>query len=117
MPPSSDNPLAGALGEELQALAASGLARTFKAGDFIFTAGDPGDGFYLVESGRVLISATVGDDEPRVLATIGPGDFFGEMAVLDDAPRSANAQAESDTQARFLSRDELLQLLDRRPRL
>src|SRR5882724_6159468 len=115
MPPSSDSPLAGALGEELQALAATGMSRSFKAGDFIFTAGDPGDGFYLVESGRVLISAVVGDNEPRVLATIGPGDFFGEMAVLDDAPRSATATAEVYTRTLFVERPRLLKLLKRRP--
>jgi signal transduction histidine kinase len=55
--------------------------------------------------------------EQRVLATIGPGDFFGEMAVVDDAPRSASAIAEKDTRAFFLGRDKLLGLLGRRPEL
>jgi signal transduction histidine kinase len=112
-----EKPMAGSLGGELQTYAQAGVLRDFRAGDVIFSAGEPGDGFYLVESGSVQICAVVGDNEPRVLATIGAGDFFGEMAVLDDAPRSATARAAVDTKARFLSRDELLQLLDRNPRL
>lgn len=108
---------AGVLGEELQTLEGAGQSRLFAAGQTIFSAGDPGDGFYVVEAGRVEISAVVGNNEPRVLATIGPGDFFGEMAVLDDAPRSATARAETDTRTFFLSREQLLSLLDRRPRI
>ncbi|HVS51824.1 MAG TPA: ATP-binding protein [Opitutaceae bacterium] len=117
MPTSDAKRFAGALQEELQALHQAGQMRKFRAGEIIFSAGDPGDGFYVVDSGQVQISAMVGQNEPRVLATIGPGDFFGEMAVLDDAPRSATARADGDTVATFLSRAELLELLDRRPRL
>lgn len=70
-----------------------------------------------MDSGAVRISAVVGQNEPRVLATIGPGDIFGEMAVLDDSPRSATATAEVDTKAIFLRRDLLLQLLEQQPQL
>lgn len=117
MAPSPDQRFSGVLGEELQALKSAGQHRNFSAGQLIFTAGEPGDGFYVIETGRVQISAVVGANEPRILATIGPDDFFGEMAVLDDAPRSATARAETETTALFLSREELLLLLDRRPRL
>jgi len=103
--------------DELRALKAVGIHREFPAGAVIFSAGDPGDGFYLVESGRVRISATVGDQETRLLAMIGPGDFFGEMAVLDDAPRSATAITEVATGTIFLGRDEFLRLLDQQPQL
>ena len=92
-----------------------GQIRVFPVGGVIFKAGDPGDGFYVVESGRVRISAVVGQNEQRVLATIGPGDIFGEMAVVDDAPRSATATAETETKTVFFARDKLLQLLSRRP--
>lgn len=103
--------------DELRALKAVGVRRDFPAGAAIFSAGDPGDGFYLVESGRVRIAAEVGGQEARLLATIGPGDFFGEMAVLDDAPRSAAATAETATGTIFLGRDEFLRLLDQQPQL
>ena len=107
----------GNLSTQLRALVPSGSACAFSAGEIIFSAGDPGDGFYLIESGSVRISAVVGDNEPRVLARIGPGEFFGEMAVLDDAPRSATATAETETSAFFIDREQLLTLLERQPQL
>ena len=102
---------------ELRALDRTGRPCRFAAGEVIFSAGDAGDGFYIIDRGRVDISASVGESETRVLATIGPDDFFGEMAILDEAPRSATARAEVETDATFYSRDELLQILDQRPRL
>lgn len=108
---------AGVLSEELHALESQGHARTFRPGEIIFSAGDPGDGFYVVESGRVRICALLGSQEQRTLALIGPGDYFGEMAVVDDAPRSASAIADTETKAFFLSRDTLLRLLQERPQL
>lgn len=112
-----ENIFAGVLGEELAALEPEGHLRSFKAGEVIFSAGDAGDGFYVVEKGRVRICVVVGHSEPRTLAMIGQGDYFGEMAVIDDAPRSATAIADVDTVALFLGRDKLLQLLQRRPQL
>jgi signal transduction histidine kinase len=104
------NPFIRALSEEFDAIQSQGGIRRFKAGDVIFAAGDEGNGFYVVESGEVRISAPVAGGELRSLALIGAGDFFGEMAIVDDAPRSATATI-------FLSSDTLLQLLERRPRL
>src|SRR5688572_20071689 len=113
----SESSFSGALGGELQKLANPAHIRRFSAGQVIFAAGDKGDGFYVVQTGSVEIFADVGNNETRVLARIGRGDFFGEMAVLDNAPRSAGARAEVDTKTIFLSRGELLLLLDRRPEL
>lgn len=114
---SSATQFVGVLSKELQAIESQGHARTFRPGEVIFSAGDPGDGFYVVESGQVRISAAVGQNDQRTLAMIGPGDFFGEMAVVDDAPRSATATAETATKALFLGRDRLLDLLQHRPEL
>lgn len=108
---------AGLLGDELAALRTTGHVRHFPAGTTIFSAGDPGDGFHVVESGRVQISAALGSGELRPLATIGPGECFGEMALLDDAPRSAAAIAEIPTQTLFLNRADFLSLLQARPTL
>lgn len=115
MAASSEKPAHGLLSAELRDLRSEGDASAFRAGEVIFNAGEPGDGFYLVESGRVSISAVVGGNAPRTLASIGPNDYFGEMAVLDDAPRSATATAEVDTTVLFIRREKLLELLERRP--
>lgn len=107
----------GLLPEELQAIKRSAQHRTFRAGEVIFSAGGPGDGIYLVETGRVQISAVVSNSEPRTLAVLGPDELFGEMAVIDDAPRSATARAEVDTSTLFLSSEQLPALLESQPRL
>ena len=107
----------GVLNEELRSLGRAAHVRRFRAGEIIFSAGDAGDGLYLINSGRVQISAVVGNGESRVLATIGADDYFGEMAVIDHAPRSATARAEGETAAIFLSHEEFLGLLEHRPQL
>ena len=108
---------AGLFGAQLHLPGNTARLRRFRTGEIIFSAGAPGDGFYVLESGHVQISAVVANNETRVLAVIGPGDFFGEMAVLDDAPRSATARAEDEAEAYFIGREELLQLIDQKPRL
>ncbi len=105
------------LGPELRLLEREAQVRTYQPGEIIFSAGDEGDGFYVIVSGRVRISAVTSAQESLSLASIGPGDFFGEMAVVDDAPRSATATAVTKTRTHFVERRKLLQLLERRPRL
>jgi signal transduction histidine kinase len=106
-------------------LAESDLARlrevtrekSFAADQTIFSEGDAGDGIYFVKEGLVKISAMVGHGDLRVLSRILPGGLFGEMAVLDNQPRSASACTEEPTTVYFIGRVELEQLLDRTPRL
>jgi signal transduction histidine kinase len=102
---------------ELQTLQGVAKEISFPAGQQIFKEGDTGDGLYVVQDGLVQISALIGQGERRVLSRVGPGDFFGEMAVLDNEPRSASASAEIDTRVYFVPRDALLQMLERSPRL
>jgi diguanylate cyclase len=64
----------------------------FETGEVIFREGDPPGTAYLVESGRIEVSIRQGDAR-IVLSFLGAGDLLGEMAVLDDAPRSAQARA------------------------
>lgn len=100
---------------EFQDLQKTAELRAYEAGEVIFSQGDPGDGFFYVEDGEVEISARVGDDDYRVFARIGPGEIFGEMAVLDDGPRSATARANGPTKAYFIGREELFRILQNNP--
>ncbi|MDR1931912.1 MAG: Crp/Fnr family transcriptional regulator [Spirochaetales bacterium] len=68
------------------------FAVIFQAGDLIFSEFEPGDSFYLIQSGRVQISKVMGDIE-KTIDILYPGEVFGEMAILEEAPRSANAVA------------------------
>jgi CRP/FNR family transcriptional regulator, cyclic AMP receptor protein len=66
------------------------FGRDFEAGTVLFEEGQPGDYMYVVQHGEVEIRRQVGETE-RVLAVLPPGEFFGEMAILNGRPRSATA--------------------------
>jgi signal transduction histidine kinase len=102
---------------ELSLLRHAQQLREFKAGEIIFKEGDRGDGLYIVGEGQVQISALLSGTERGVLAKLGPGEFFGEMAVLDDEPRSATASAEGDVKLYFIPREKVLEMLENSPRL
>ncbi len=68
------------------------FAVTFQQGDIIFSEYEPGDNFYLIQSGRVQIMKIMGDIEKNI-DILQPGEVFGEMAILEDSPRSASAIA------------------------
>jgi CRP-like cAMP-binding protein len=71
------------------------FGREFPKGQVLFRDGEPGREMYVVQSGRVNITKAVRDSE-MVLATLGPGEFFGEMAILSNKPRSAGAVMAED---------------------
>jgi signal transduction histidine kinase len=113
-----DNRLFSALtSQELQLLRQQCVERELPAGTEIFKEGDPGDGIYVIRSGEVQISALIEQKDRRVLGRLGPGDFFGEMAVLDREPRSATATAEQPTSLYFIPRESMLATLETSPRL
>ena len=113
-----DNRLFSALDSaELQLLRQQSVERELPAHTEIFKEGDPGDGIYVIRSGQVEISALIEQKERRVLGRLGPGDFFGEMAVLDSEPRSATATTNQPTSLYFIPRQSMLALLETSPRL
>ena len=91
--------------------------KSLQPGEYVFQEGDAGDGFYFIIRGKIQISARFGDNQRRVFAAFGPGEFFGEMAVLDDAPRSADAIAEEASDVYFVPRERLAEILERNPKL
>jgi CRP-like cAMP-binding protein len=70
----------------------SRFARDFAPGEIIFSEYEPGDNFYMIQSGRVELVKMFGQVE-KILDIIGPSEMFGEMAILESAPRSATAIA------------------------
>jgi signal transduction histidine kinase len=103
--------------EELAALRRVAQEKTYPAGQDIFREGDPGDGVYVVKDGVVEIYALPDRKTRRVFSQVGPGDIFGEMAVIEHRPRSAAASAARDTQVYFIPRAEMLSLVERSPGL
>jgi len=102
---------------ELSALRRVAREQTFKAGQEIFKEGDDGDGVYVVQDGRVEISGLVDQKVRIVFSQVGPGDIFGEMAVLDNKPRSACAVVREAATVHFIPRAEMLALVERSPAL
>ena len=100
---------------ELQALQCIAQQRRFTAGQEIFHEGAPGDGVYFVKNGLVAISS--GTSDRRVFSRLGPGEIFGEMAVIELRPRSATAAAMQETEVYFLPRGEMLAFIERSPGL
>jgi len=108
---------AGLAAEELAGLAAHLHRRRYAKGQVVFVQGDPGTSLYVIEEGRVRISRVSPDGRELVLAVLGPGDFFGEMSLLDGEPRSADAAAQDDCQLLLLPREGFLRFVERHPQM
>jgi uncharacterized membrane protein len=83
----------------------------------IFRNGDPGDAMYLIDVGKVRISITDADGSVVILAELGAGDFFGDMALLDGQGRSANAVATENARLAKLTRNDFLSFMRSEPRV
>jgi CRP-like cAMP-binding protein len=101
--------------DELRAMARTLRARRFRRGEVLFHEGDPGDALFVVASGAVKVVVPSEDGEEAILATLRRGDFLGELALLDGAPRSASAVALEATEALALPRDQFLALVATEP--
>lgn len=104
------------MGEDaLRAMARTLRARRFRRGEVLFHEGDPGDALFVVASGAVKVAVPSEDGEEAILATLRRGDFLGELALLDGAPRSASAVALEATETLALPRDQFLALVATEP--
>ena len=95
----------------LERVAVGMRSRRFRRGEVIFHLGDPGDALFVIVSGDVKISLPSETGEEAILATLGPGTVFGELALLDGAPRSATATALGPTETVVLPRDRFRELI------
>jgi CRP-like cAMP-binding protein len=96
--------------QEIEAIEAVAQEHVYEPGQIIVTQGTPGQAFYTVISGRVEIVR-----DGKSLGAFGPGDFFGEMSLLDQAPRSATIRALETTKCLMLSSWDFRALLEKHP--
>jgi CRP-like cAMP-binding protein len=85
------------------------------AGEFLFHAGDPGDGCYRVEHGLLKVSMNAASGTERILAIVGPRGIVGELSTLDGLPRSASVAAVRDSTLTFISRAAFATFADDHP--
>jgi len=100
---------------ELRILEQNVYLRRYTDGEPVFKEGDPSLGMYVVKGGAVDIVRQVRADQPMCLATLTPGDFFGELGLIDDAPRSASAVARGATEAIGFFKPDLMRLVHQKP--
>lgn len=93
------------------------IERRYLARATIFEEGSVGEYMYVIREGQVKVSKMSDDGREKVLEMLGPGDFFGEMALLDRAPRSASVKATTDCVLLALSRNDFIALLRRNPEI
>jgi CRP/FNR family cyclic AMP-dependent transcriptional regulator len=102
-------------GEDRRALAEVVDLVRLNQGETLFRAGEPGESLYLVRAGEVELYIQDNVGQKITLDTAAPGDFFGEIALLDAGPRTATAVALSEAELIELDRDDLLLLFQRKP--
>ncbi len=95
----------------LRELAMIASEESYRLGDVIFKEGDAGGALYLILEGKVRISREVSGMGEEALAVLGPGDAFGEMALIDEFPRSADARVHERCRLLVISKDALEDLL------
>jgi CRP-like cAMP-binding protein len=92
------------------------FTRTFEAGEMIFSEFEPGEAFYLIQEGRVELVKVIGDVE-KTLAILQPNEMFGEMAILENSPRSATAIALDRVQVLEFNRQNFEILISGNPQI
>lgn len=96
--------------KELEHIARSLKERAYEPGAIIVKEGDPGLGFFLITQGRVVVSHS-----NHAIRELGPGEFFGEMALMEERPRSATVTAKERTNCLQLVRWDFRALLKENP--
>ncbi len=99
---------------ELRSVAAIVHKREYKAGEPVFYQGDPGLGMYIIREGEVAIRIAEREGEDKELAILTDGDFFGELALLDESPRSASAICKTDCSLIGFFRTDLFELIEQK---
>ncbi len=103
--------------EEIDDLTAVAQIKKLEKDNTIFHAGDPADAVFVVASGRVKVVITSSDGKEFILTVLGAGQVFGEMALLESAPRSASVVTLSAVEVLVINRADFQRLLESSPRI
>ena len=99
--------------EDLETISSLLIERRFPKNKTLVEEGLPGDFMYVIREGRVKVTKLSGDGREKILEMLETGDFFGEMSLLDSAPRSASVKALTDVRILALARNDFLNVLQR----
>jgi small-conductance mechanosensitive channel/CRP-like cAMP-binding protein len=102
--------------DELSQLVCASRSHTYAPGEIIIRAGDEGDSMFVVHHGNVAVQVS-DNGQPRTVATLGEGDFFGEMALFTGEPRSAHVVAAEETEVLEISHEAMKSVFDSNPQL
>ncbi len=107
----------GCTHDDFELLSGLFVERKVSANTTIFSEKMPGEALYIIKSGEIRISLMAGEGEEVGLLQLGPGDFFGEIALLQESSRAVTARSETAAEVIMLSRKDFLALLDLDPRV
>lgn len=101
--------------QHLEQIADASVVRTFKRNSIVITEGDRSSSLYVILSGevKVFVSDSVGNI--NIVNRLGPGDYFGELSLIDEEPRSASVEAISRCQISILARSHFIQYIEQHP--
>ena len=103
--------------KEIEILASLFYEKKLSSGKTVFVEQMPGESLYLIKSGRVKISKLISEGDEKILVTLNPQDVFGEMAILDGAPRSATARVEDDAVLLSIKKSDFEKLCEAKPKV
>jgi len=103
--------------DELEALAASSSSRAFPKNTVVIHENDPADSLFVIESGRVKVYCSDKNGKEFIMNTQGEGDYFGELALLDDSSRSASVRTVEKSSFCIIYKDDFNRVLDDHPNI
>lgn len=102
---------------DLARIAAASTVRTYPKNSIIITEGDVSNSLYVILSGEVKVFVSDADGRTNIINRLGPGDYFGELSLIDERPRSASIETLSKCQLSILSRQYFVSYLEANPRV
>ena len=98
---------------EVNSIAKCLRCKTYHSGEYIFYQGDKPNYLYIVISGEVSVEVISANGQATILVSLFQNEIFGEFALIDGKPRSANARARTETEIAYLNKNDFLALIER----